>query len=714
MLSPDVHVLSGDQTDQLLARLTDWRSGICPDGTLAQQPCFVLNQKPTIYIHPDQPLPAHQALTTELITEWAWAESLVDCGAITHLNDDAMMKIMSEYFNLFHAANDMLNNQNTLHSLQLRKHASIKVDAIERPTRALALKLRQVLAEPDATIQWIQLVDLWDTFGYFWPRKLVLGYKRHDKQTYSFADPADSMHAFYKHLGLIRDRHSTTAPKMTAFHVDQLLKDGTVISRLELTPLHEFLDAASQQAINHIIHTKFVQIPAYHPIKIYNVSTHSYLCWGPGAANQPDPIFPGEKLDYLVRAISADPSELNKSPETQYLWRLTWSPTAAQGFSTMDPVEHRSLTIKGSDQVYIYPACKSRSPTTTTTTTTTTKSKSSSSAQDDKAWHMNDRMLQEPDFVETHKMVLTCRPYRHDARLSNRDFSKLRGLRLLPSDSTLYASEKIDWTLQYPGNGLKYMTDVHANIKLNFHEHVRRIKPVLENDTIQLQQIGLLTAFDQMAKSAHVHQAPESPPQEAQLPHSLRTTKKMATRKPSTKSKTKKNVLCVDEDITNNRFQENTHWKIQLANAFDEKRHSSNFYRWPAKNNDQQYGYPKDYHPMLSQDVRDHLASHLNRETGSLVSTTTAASSLRRTKSLGSLHDKPSMILLHTGPNSDKAPYFEDLLTTKQTPSLLSQFVKRVSLQPLAQLVKPLRPNKASQSNNHLSPPPFTSHHSFD
>ncbi|KAG1061081.1 hypothetical protein G6F42_027773 [Rhizopus arrhizus] len=114
---------------------------------------------------------------------------------------------------------------------------------------------------------------------------------------------------------------------------------------------------------------------------------------------------------------------------------------------------------------------------------------------------------------------------------------------------------------------------------------------------------------------------------------------------------------------------------------------------------------------MLSQDVRNHLASHLNRETGSLVSTATAASSLRRTKSLGSLHDKPSVI--HTGPNSDKAPYFEDLLTTKQTSNLLSQFVKKVSLQPLAQLVKPLRP-KPSQSNNHLSPPPFTSHHSFD
>lgn len=592
MLSSDIHVLSGDQTNQLLYRLNDWRSGICPDGKLANQPCFVLNQKPCIYIHPDQPLPAQQMLTTELITEWDWAENLIECGAITHLNDDLTMKTMSEFFKIFHASTDMLNNQNTLHSIQLRKHASVKVDNIERPTRALQLKLQQVLSEPDATIQWIQLIDLWDTFGYFWPRKLVLGYKRHYKQAYKFTNPADSMHAFYKNLGLIKDKHYST-PKMPAFNLDQFLKDGSVISRLELTPLHEFLDTESQQAINSIIDAKFIRIPVYHPIKIYNISTHSYLCWGPGAANQPDPIFPGEKLDYLVRAISADSTELNKSPETQYLWRLTWSPTATNGSNAIDPVEHRSHTIKGSDQVYIYPACKSKSPA---------KYKSNFGGHDDKAhaWQINDRMTQEPDFVDTHKMVLTCRPYRHDSRSSDRDFSKLRGLRLLSNDSTQFMNEKIDWTIQYPGNGLKYMTDVHANIKLNFHEHIRRIKPVLDGDIIQLQQIGLLTAFSQMAKNISNNPEYDSSMQEAQ-PQSLRTTKKIVSRKPSTKSKNKKNVLCVDEDITNNRFQENTHWKIQLATSFDKKRHSSNFYRWPAKNNDQQYGYPNDYHPMLSQ-----------------------------------------------------------------------------------------------------------------
>jgi hypothetical protein len=592
MLSPDIHVLSGDQTNQLLHRLNDWRSGICPDGKLAKQPCFVLNQKPCIYIHPDQPLPAQQMLTTELITEWGWAENLIECGAITHLNDDLMMKTMSEFFKIFHASTDMLNNQNTLHSIQLRKHASVKVDNIERPTRALQLKLQQVLSEPDATIQWIQLIDLWDTFGYFWPRKLALGYKKHYKQAYKFSNPADSMHAFYKNLGLIKDKHYST-PKMPTFNLDHFLKEGSVVSRLELAPLHEFLDTESQQAINSIIDAKFIQIPVYHPIKIYNVSTHSYLCWGPGAANQPDPIFPGEKLDYLVRAISADLTELNKSPETQYLWRLTWSPTAANVSNVIDPVEHRSHTIKGSDQVYIYPACKSKSPA---------KYKSNFGGHDDKAhaWQVNDRMTQEPDFVDTHKMVLTCRPYRHDSRSSDRDFSKLRGLRLLSNDSTQFMDEKIDWTIQYPGNGLKYITDVHANIKLNFHEHIRRIKPVLDGDAIQLQQIGLLTAFSQMAKNINNNPEDDLPMQEAQ-PQSLRTAKKIVSRKPSTKSKNKKNVLCVDEDITNNRFQENTHWKIQLATSFDKKRHSSNFYRWPAKNNDQQFGYPNDYHTMLSQ-----------------------------------------------------------------------------------------------------------------
>jgi hypothetical protein len=65
---------------------------------------------------------------------------------------------------------------------------------------------------------------------------------------------------------------------------------------------------------------------------------------------------------------------------------------------------------------------------------------------------------------------------------------------------------------------------------------------------------------------------------------------------------------------------------------------------------------------------------------------------------------------IHSSTNSDKAPYFEHLVTSKETSKLLTQMVRKVSLQPLAQLVKPLRP----KPNQRLSPPPFTTHKSFE
>lgn len=99
------------------------------------------------------------------------------------------------------------------------------------------------------------------------------------------------------------------------------------------------------------------------------------------------------------------------------------------------------------------------------------------------------------------------------------------------------------------------------------------------------------------------------------------------------------------------------------------------------------------------------MTHHLNSETESLMS----VSSLRRTKSLSSLQEKP--VSIHSGPNSEKATHFEYLVTSKGTSKLLTDFVKKVSLQPLAQLVKPLRPKPSSSQR--LSPPPFTSRKSF-
>lgn len=618
----DIHELDAQNTNRLLTRIQGWRSGICPDGTLAKEPCFVLKQRPTISIHPDQSIinsPRQQSLTTEIITERDWSSNLVECGAITHLNDDIMMKTLSDFYMIFHSA-DKIENCNTLHLLQLRKHASFNVDNVERPTRLLHLKIQELLAaatKEDLDAKWNRLMVIWNQFGYLWPRKIILGHKTHFKSTYKFVDPTDSMSGYYYHLGKLKDKYHREAHKDPLFNLEEFLDDAEIIARQDMAPMHDFLDLESRSAVEEIIHTKFVQISVHYPIKIYNVSTDSYLCWGPYGHSQQDPSFDGEVHDFLVRAVSAELSELNKSPESQYLWRFTWTPTAATTqFDTNDtfnPAEHRSQILRGCNNVYIYPACKSVSPKSTKKSSSSSSPKVSSQQS---SWQINDRLIDESDLVDTHKMVLSCRPYRYEAKSVHPEFSKLRALRLLAGDSPQYVNEKIDWTIEHPNNNLKYMTDAQANIRLNFHEHVRRVKPLLNGDLIQLQQIGLLTAFNPINKannnspqqqneeidkqtrpSKYLEQQPSST-------QSLRTTKRIsASLKPSiNRSKNKKNVLCVDEDITVESWRENTVWRVELATKFDMTRHSSNFVRWPLKTNghgDQEYGYPLDYHPLL-------------------------------------------------------------------------------------------------------------------
>jgi hypothetical protein len=399
------------------------------------------------------------------------------------------------------------------------------------------------------------------------------------------------MNGYYYNLNKLKEKQQQLV-QQSPFDLDAFLKNGIIVSRVDTAPIHEFFHADVKNAINEVIQSKFIQIPVYRPIKIYNISTHSYLCWDPYGNSQQDPSFDGENHDYLVRAVSAEPSELAKSPESQYIWRFTWTPTTTSNKHTFDSSEYRSQTVRGCNKVYIYPACKSMSPS---------NSNKKPSSPQQQAWQINDRVTDTVNLIDTHKMVLSCRPYRYEAKSPQQpEFSKLRALRLLSTESPQYKNEKIDWTIEYPDNGLKYMTDAQANIKLNFHEHVRRMKPLLNGDIIQLQQIGLLTAFPPVNKV----QNNNSPQQQHNEPQSLRTTKKMSiARKPTTNSKSrfKKNVLCVDEDITVESWRKNTYWRIELATKDDMVRHSSNYMRWQQSSSDEIDGYPKEYHDLLSQ-----------------------------------------------------------------------------------------------------------------
>lgn len=92
---------------------------------------------------------------------------------------------------------------------------------------------------------------------------------------------------------------------------------------------------------------------------------------------------------------------------------------------------------------------------------------------------------------------------------------------------------------------------------------------------------------------------------------------------------------------------------------------------------------------IKKKDIRDHLPIYLDKDTNSLSSTKTV--SLRRSKSLESFNTT-----IHARDDSEKAPYFVNLITHKSKSKILTQIAK-VSLQPLAQLVKPSRSKQQKQ-----------------
>ncbi|KAG1054148.1 hypothetical protein G6F43_003816 [Rhizopus delemar] len=491
--------LNPSDTQELLERLKDWRKGICPNGTLANQACFVLETMPKItliYSNNDD------YITTEIVSEASWTDNLIESGAVTTMNDDSLIQSLSDLYMLFHSNNKSTTiTRHTLHSIQIDKHAVFNVDKILRPTETLQSRIDDIFNQSDRDTQWSLLLSLWIEFGYFWPRKIMLGYKQHLSKSYTFNNNSESTNNFYHASNFLKDQHKTKE-RNKPFSLYRFFSDCMIVTRLDLTPLHEFFDEPYKSMIRGMIQSRFVHIIAYQPIKIFNIATKSYLCW----YTAPKQKYTEKDHRFVVRSIAAN--QLSDIESKQYLWKLTWSPLTE---------EYTSASIlSGFSKVYIQPACKFPS----------VDQPSSPSA-------------------ETHTMTLSCRPAKYDEMTPQQlHFSRIKALRLLSSD--LSQLGKSSWSLEYPNNKLKYVTDYQLDIKLNINEHIRRIKPLLENDDIQLQQVGLLTAFYPLEKSLQTEMANEQ------------------QFKKQNNSKSKNNVLCIDEDIIQESYTKNTIWKIQL------------------------------------------------------------------------------------------------------------------------------------------------------
>jgi hypothetical protein len=177
---PAPYKLDSDETEALLNRLHDWRFGICPTGKLANKGCFVLEKMPSIIIQPDITKP----VATQVITDSKWTENLIKNGAIQHINDNALVNTLADLYMVFQ--HKPTNDVHTVHAIQIRKYATISMDAILRPTDSMKRCIEKALAETDVNVRWHRVKEFWNEFGYFWPRKVVFGKIKKNIYTYVF------------------------------------------------------------------------------------------------------------------------------------------------------------------------------------------------------------------------------------------------------------------------------------------------------------------------------------------------------------------------------------------------------------------------------------------------------------------------------------------------------------------------------------------------
>jgi hypothetical protein len=164
--------LEAHETQDLLDRLKEWRLGICPNGTLGSEACFVLDQMPSIVLVPE----SAKSLTTSISTGSKWTCNLVDIGVISDSNPVELLQTLADSYMIFKSLfQNRAGSLHVAHAIRVLKYATIAIDNILRPTEGLKASIEGVLSEPNEEVRWNRLMGFWDIYGYFWPRKITLG-----------------------------------------------------------------------------------------------------------------------------------------------------------------------------------------------------------------------------------------------------------------------------------------------------------------------------------------------------------------------------------------------------------------------------------------------------------------------------------------------------------------------------------------------------------
>lgn len=163
-------------TKDILERIPDWKKGITPSGELAKENCFIQKSIPTII-----PLTKDHS-TAYLVTHSSWTQQLVKNGVLWDHNNDSTLQSLSMAQFLFYP------NQHSTHPLQLANKqfhmldyetcAWFPINHILRPTIQFQRAIIDALI-PYSNNDYHQVLknlnQVFNTFGFLWPQKIILG-----------------------------------------------------------------------------------------------------------------------------------------------------------------------------------------------------------------------------------------------------------------------------------------------------------------------------------------------------------------------------------------------------------------------------------------------------------------------------------------------------------------------------------------------------------
>jgi hypothetical protein len=327
----------------------------------------------------------------------------------------------------------------------------------------------------------------------------IKGFKGHYSKTVNLNDDDDV------HFKLKQQMDKMETGK-DPYDLHDFINNAVIVARQDLIPIHELLDIQHDEKVKDLIQRRFNQISVGSPIKMYNSASDCYLAWSPRHSDD------NYGDDFVVRPLPGN-DQLSTRSDKQCLWQLAWP--------TLIEQPHASSIIRAGTCICVHPACKTKL-----------------------------RKRINPDLsytvqVDTQNRMLVCQPSQMDSDPK----ATIRPLRL-KTPGELLNENNTTWRIEYPSSD--------SQITLDIDQSIHKLKPVVEGDTIQLKQMGVLTAFDtdllKMTDKTFIQ--------------SLRKVKRIR-KLDGSKTKSRMALMCIDQQDALNGYSNNTYWTIQLATADD-------------------------------------------------------------------------------------------------------------------------------------------------